>query len=177
VSRPDVLVLCSAGPAETREVAAAFAPLCRPGDVLLAGGLGAGKTAFAQGLGAALGVPGRVLSPTFTLVNQYPLGNPVGDLSDRSVRTFLHADLYRLDRLQEVVDLGLGELVEDDGVALVEWGDAAEPVLGDGSLAVRLEAVRGADDHRRITVGPPGEVWSDRWPALSTALGRWQWSG
>ena len=50
----------------------------------------------------------------------------------------LHADVYRLDRLHEIVELGLGELVEDGGVALVEWGDAAEPVLGSGALLVRL---------------------------------------
>jgi tRNA threonylcarbamoyladenosine biosynthesis protein TsaE len=175
VSRPEVLLLCSTDPAETREVAGAFAPLCRPGDVLLlAGGLGAGKTTFAQGLGAALGVRGPVTSPTFTLVRQYPLGDELGC---RAVKTFLHADLYRLDHLQEVVDLGLGELVEDGGVVLVEWGDAAEPVLGNGALTVRLEAVPGADDHRRITVGPPGEAWSDRWPALSTGLAGWGWGG
>ncbi len=126
----------TSGPAETKAVAAVLAGRCRPGDILLlAGDLGSGKTTFAQGFGAALGVAGAVTSPTFTLVRQYPCG-PAGG----SVRTLLHADLYRLDHLAEVVDLGLGELVEDAAVALVEWGDVAEPVLGAGALTVRIVA-------------------------------------
>ena len=71
-----------------------------------------------------------VTSPTFTLVRQYRWAGTV-----RSA-CLLHADMWRLDHLHEVVDLGLGELVEDGAVALVEWGDVAEPVLGAGALAV-----------------------------------------
>ena len=68
--------------------------------------------------------------------------------------TLLHADLYRLDRLSDVVDLGLAEMVEDDAVAVVEWGDVAEPVLGGDALSVRLGPGHGRrraerDDHRR----------------------------
>lgn len=114
----------------TREVAGRLAGAARPGDVvLLVGGLGAGKTTFAQGFARALGVAGPVTSPTFTLVRQYPC----------SLGQLLHADVYRLDQLAEVEDLGLGELVEDSGVALVEWGDAAAPVLGPVACTVRIE--------------------------------------
>ncbi len=171
------LSLASASAEDTRAIAAALAPLCLPGDiVLLVGDLGAGKTTFAQGFGSALGVAEAVTSPTFTLVRQYPVGPPGGAGGDRSglsVRTLLHADLYRLDHLHEIVDLGLGELVEDGAVALVEWGDMAGPVLGAGSLTVQLDP-GGSDDDRRITVGPGDSAWSDRWDALVGALAAWQ---
>lgn len=162
------------GADQTRAVGAALARHCRPGDVLLvAGGLGAGKTTFAQGFGTGLGVAEPVTSPTFALVREYRAGaGPVA--------TFFHADVFRLDHLREIADLGLGELVEEGGVALVEWGDVAEPVLGPGALAVRLELAgedRGCDEVRRITLGPPPKTWSDRWAGLADALAPWRWAG
>lgn len=158
----------------TRALAGALAALCMPGDiVLLAGDLGAGKTAFAQGFGAALGVGEPITSPTFALVRQYPC--------DRGpIRTLLHADVYRLDHLQEIVDLGLGELVEDGGVAVVEWGDRAEPVLGSGSLTVHIVAGSADpvgpepdDDRRSITLAPIGPAWDSRWERVTEALAPW----
>ncbi len=132
---------------DTRALGEALARGLHPGDVvLLAGDLGAGKTTLAQGIGAGLGVADHVTSPTFTLVRSYPCEGPA-----TPVRTFLHADLYRLEHLGEVVDLALGELVEDDAVAVVEWGDVAEPVLGGDAISVRL--VEGPhDDERCVTI-------------------------
>lgn len=126
----------------TRAVAARLAGAARPGDVvLLVGGLGTGKTTFAQGFARALGVEGPVTSPTFTLVRQYPCR--LGQL--------LHADVYRLEQLAEVEDLALSELVEAGGVALVEWGEAAAPVLGPVACTVRIDRAAG-DDGRTLTV-------------------------
>jgi tRNA threonylcarbamoyl adenosine modification protein YeaZ/tRNA threonylcarbamoyl adenosine modification protein YjeE len=126
-------------PADTQALAGAVAGVCRAGDVLLlVGGLGAGKTTFAQGFAAALGVEGPVTSPTFTLVRQYPCRGPGG------IESLLHADVYRLDRLAEVADLALDELVEQAAVALVEWGEAAAPVLGDETLPPRAGPRRPA---------------------------------
>ena len=102
---------------ETRELAAALVALARPGDVLvLAGDLGAGKTAFVQGFGRGLGVAERITSPTFTLVHVYEGRLPVH-----------HLDVYRLEQLSEVLDLGLAEMLDDGGVVLIEWGDADPP--------------------------------------------------
>ena len=138
---------------DTREVAGQIAALARLGDVvLLAGGLGSGKTTFAQGFGRALGVAEPIVSPTFTLVRSY-----VGRIR------LIHADVYRLDHLQEVVDLGLPELVED-GVTLVEWGDVAAPALPPDFLEVRLEWGDGEDD---------GPGWASRQRAVVAALDRW----
>jgi tRNA threonylcarbamoyladenosine biosynthesis protein TsaE len=165
---PDWSVTATTDTAEgTRVLAAALAPLARPGDVvLLVGGMGAGKTTFAQGFARGLGVAGPVTSPTFTLVRQYPC---VG-----AVRQLLHADVYRLDTLAEVADLGLSELVEpgllhEGAVALVEWGDAAAPALGDDTLTVALEP-SGHDDARMVTVSGRGAGWADRRAAVTAAL-------
>ncbi len=153
----------------TRSLAGALAGLCVPGDiVLLAGDLGAGKTVFAQGFGRALGVCEPITSPTFSLVRPYPCGTG-------PVRTLFHADVYRLDHVQEIVDLGLGELVEDGGVAVVEWGDVAEPVLGTGSLSVTIvPGPAGADEETRsITIRPIGTAWDGRWRQLVAAVAPW----
>jgi tRNA threonylcarbamoyladenosine biosynthesis protein TsaE len=97
------------------------------------GDLGAGKTAFAQGFAAALGVEGPVTSPTFALVRHYRCG------AASTVSTLIHADVYRTGTLAEVAELALAELVEEDAVALVEWGDLAAPALGESTLEVRLD--------------------------------------
>ena len=148
----------SESPQETRALAGRVAARCAPGDVvLLIGDLGAGKTVFAQGFAAALGVSGPVTSPTFALVRQYRCGegSPVGVL--------IHADVYRTGSLHEVVDLALAELVEEDAVALVEWGELAAPALGDSALEITLVAPDpvGAPDRRVLTLVGRGR-WSER---------------
>jgi tRNA threonylcarbamoyladenosine biosynthesis protein TsaE len=144
----------------THRVAAAIAGMSRIGDVIvLSGDMGAGKTAFAQGFGRALGVTEPITSPTFTVVHTYDTG-----------RILLHhADLYRLDRTSEIDDLALAELTEDEGVLLVEWGDVAADRLG-SHLLVSLEPIDDDDDARRVTISPVGSSWSTRWPKLEAVL-------
>lgn len=126
---------------------------------MLSGDMGAGKTAFAQGFGRALGVTEPITSPTFTVVHTYDTG-----------RILLHhADLYRLDRTSEIDDLALAELTEDEGVLLVEWGDVAADRLG-SHLLVSLEPIDDDDDARRVTIRPVGSSWSTRWPKLEAVL-------
>ncbi len=163
--------------AATHEIAAVVAGASGVGDViLLVGEMGSGKTTFAQGFGRALGVDEPITSPTFTLVHSY-------DVPSRRV-TLHHADLYRLERTAEIVDLSLLELAEDRGIVLVEWGEVAEQLLGD-HLAVVLERDEddddgssddptddfGLDEARRITVSASGPAWAGRWSALVDALG------
>lgn len=147
---------------ETKLLAAALAELTRAGDVvLLAGDLGAGKTAFAQGFGAALGVTEPITSPTYTLVSQY------------SGRLELnHLDVYRLEQVTEVLDLGLAEMLDDGGVTLIEWGDTIIPELPADFLEVRLRMGEG-DDDRVIEIQPVGPRWSARVRAITTALAPW----
>jgi tRNA threonylcarbamoyladenosine biosynthesis protein TsaE len=147
---------------DTRAIGEAIAPLVVTGDAFaLTGELGAGKTTFAQGLAHGLGFDGPVVSPTFTLVRSYPTGRlPI-----------THADVYRLDRVQDVVDLGLEDGVED-GVLLVEWGDAVEGLLPDAHLVVEL-TVPGGDEERAVAIWPAGDAWRLRWERLERALDRW----
>ncbi len=149
---------------DTRAIGAALAPLLRAGDaVALAGELGAGKTTLVQGVARALGFEGVVASPTFTLVREY-----------RTPRlTVLHADVYRLERVQEVVDLGLQELLDEDGVLLVEWGDAVEALLPDDHLVVEL-TVPGEGEDRSVSIRPVGVRWAPRWERLEQALEPWR---
>jgi tRNA threonylcarbamoyladenosine biosynthesis protein TsaE len=125
---------------QTVELGAALASVLMPGDVvLLAGDLGSGKTTFAKGLAAGLGVTETVTSPTFTLVRTYECGHPGSRRPPSPVSSLVHADLFRLEHLREVVDLAIDEPLEEGAVALVEWGDVAVPVLGRDALTVRIE--------------------------------------
>lgn len=111
-----MLDVISHSEAQTRRLGARLAELLSPGDVIaLAGGLGTGKTRFAQGVGRGLGVQETIVSPTFTLVREY---------RGPSVRLpFFHIDLYRIHDEAETLTLGLDEYLYDDGVCLIEWAD------------------------------------------------------
>ncbi len=146
---------------ETREIAAALAELARPGDlVLLAGDLGAGKTAFAQGFGTALGVTDAITSPTYTIHTRYEGRLPLD-----------HLDVYRMDQMSEVFDVGLPEMLDDGGVILVEWGDAIAPALPADYLEIRFTFGAG-DDDRELELVPVGPRWTARCRLLTTVLDR-----
>lgn len=149
--------------AETQDLARSISALCRAGDlVVLAGEMGAGKTAFAQGFAVGLGISEPVTSPTFTIVREYA-GRDL-DLH--------HLDVYRLEQVQEVTDLGVAEMLDEDAVMLVEWGDAVVGALADQHLEVRIEFGDG-DDDRRFTVTGRGGAWQARERAVGDALATW----
>jgi tRNA threonylcarbamoyladenosine biosynthesis protein TsaE len=158
-----MLQLRSDSLATTHAIAAALAGLVRAGDVIvLAGEMGAGKTAFAQGFGVAFGVTDHMTSPTYNLVHSHPAGR----------LTLHHADLYRLSTQHEVADLALAELAEADGVLLVEWGDVLGGALGEHIL-VRLDTVDDDDDARTLEVSALGPAWATRWDKLCRAMEAW----
>ena len=141
----------------TRRLGSQIARIVEPGDViLLEGDLGAGKTTFTQGMAAALGVDSVVTSPTFTLMNIYPTAGGF-DL--------VHVDVYRLERLSEVVDLALAEMLDDGAVVVVEWGERAAAALPGGHLLVSLRP--GVDENCRIAhVEAVGSAWKARLAGL-----------
>lgn len=157
------LVVHTAAPAQTKALAAALAEVAEAGDiVVLAGEMGAGKTAFTQGFAAGLGIDEPVTSPTFTIIQEYPPGR----------LALHHLDVYRLDHLREVSDLGLGEMLDEDAVMLVEWGDAVLPVLGDRYLEVRLAFGEG-DDDRRLELRGRGGTWPARRRRIAELVAPW----
>ncbi|GGI05905.1 tRNA (adenosine(37)-N6)-threonylcarbamoyltransferase complex ATPase subunit type 1 TsaE [Egicoccus halophilus] len=168
------LLLRSTSPEQTRALAAVVATELRPGDVVaLSGDLGAGKTCFVQGAARGLGVTGRVTSPTFTLVRTHLDGRvPV-----------VHADVYRLDRLQDVLDLG-DDVLAPDAVTFVEWGDAVTPLLPDDRLEVELSLAGGSDPavdavegDRLVRLTAVGARWPSRLDALADGCAPWREEG
>lgn len=145
------LVLQTRSAEETRSLSEGIAPLLVPGDVLvLAGDLGAGKTTFVQGLAKGLGIVERVTSPTFILMKEYPGGR----------FPLMHLDVYRLGRIQEVIDLGIDEYLDPSYVVAVEWGDRVEPLLPQEHLTVEL--THDGADTRTITLTARGARWESR---------------
>ena len=167
------LVLVSRTPDETQQLAATVAGALRPGDVVaLTGELGAGKTCFVQGAARALGVAERVTSPSFVLRREYEGTVPV-----------LHMDIYRLETLQEIVDIGYEEAFDDQRVTFIEWGDAMSPLLPHDHLELEFrlppataDVVVGNED-RRIVVRPRGEDWLRRLSELRGPLEQWADTG
>lgn len=135
--------------ADTMAVAGRLAAEVRPGDVIvLAGGLGAGKTRFAGGLAAGLGVEETVVSPTFILTREYRSG----------FLPFIHADIYRLGSINEFEDLDLYERAAD-GVLVIEWGDAVASALPPDVLTVDFQI---EESGARVLHFHPAGDWCDR---------------
>lgn len=154
-------------PEDTKSLAAAMAESAQPGDLLLlVGDLGAGKTTFTQGYAAALGVSEPVTSPTFTLAREY------------HGRLLLHhLDVFRLDQISEVLDLGLPELLDSDGVILIEWGDAIRQALPNDYLEVALTFIEGQPsppDERIVVLTPVGPGWQTRADDLAAVAEQWR---
>lgn len=144
---------------ETRILGAALAPLLLPGDVIsLSGDLGAGKTCLVQGLATALGAPGRITSPSFTIVHEYEARYPI-----------VHLDVYRLDSFQEVLDLGFEEFLDPRAILILEWGDAVEPLLPRSHLRIELrQGDPEQEDDRIVLFKPRGEEWNRKLRGMRT---------
>ena len=149
---------------DTRELGRAISEALRPGDVVaLAGDLGAGKTVFVQGAAAGLGVVQQVVSPTFTLVREYAGRLPV-----------VHVDVYRLDRVQDVLDVGFDDYLDGRAVVFIEWGDVIQGLLPESWLGVRL-ALDDQDEARRsVAITGTGSAWTGRWELLERILASWE---
>lgn len=147
----------------TRALAGRLAPLLRAGDLLvLTGDLGAGKTTFTQGLGAALGVEGPVTSPTFIVARSHASAGDGPGL--------LHVDAYRLADAAELDDLDL-DAYTATAVTVVEWGAGRAEQLADSRIDIALTAPDPATDRRLVTVVPRGPRWIGV-PLRSALVGR-----
>ena len=102
------------------------------------GDLGAGKTAFVRGMARGLGIPERVTSPTFTIVNEYEGGR----------LPLFHFDMYRLDSSDELFDIGWEDYLVRGGVCAVEWSENVSDALD--ADCIRVDIRRGAHDNQRL---------------------------
>jgi len=135
---------------DTRLFGARLAAVLRPGDlVILTGRLGAGKTALVQGIGAGLGVEGRIASPTFVIARVHPGPLPL-----------VHVDAYRLSSLGEVDDLDL-DFDAGDVVTVVEWGHGLVEQINDERLEIVLDRFDDSEERVAQLIAHGGD-WADR---------------
>jgi tRNA threonylcarbamoyladenosine biosynthesis protein TsaE len=159
-----LLTLVTHSPAETQALAAHLAQQLQAGDVLwLSGDLGAGKTTFAQGLGRGLQVSAALISPTFVLVREYEGRLPL-----------YHIDLYRLDAVRDVLNLGLRDYLDGDGVCVIEWAERFDPNEAEPGLHIRIEPQ--GDNTRAFTFAACGDRAAELLVALRNQGGR-PWDG
>ena len=137
------------GPDDTEALGGRLASSLRPGDVVvLAGGLGSGKTLFTKGVATGLGVEEAVVSPSFVLVREYRTGfMPV-----------IHVDVYRLGSINEFDDLDVLEMSQE-GVLVIEWGEAVESALPEDHLRIEFDVEE--DGSRTLRFLDEGS-WAER---------------
>lgn len=139
----------------TREIGKQLGMCLRGGDVIaLVGDLGAGKTAFAQGVGDALGVDGPMTSPTFTLIHEYK-----GQIKGSVIR-LVHMDLYRLRHPEEAEVIGIADAFVEDAVCIIEWPEIAEDYLPDDRLNISI--LGSGEMPREIKFQAEDSSWEER---------------
>jgi tRNA threonylcarbamoyladenosine biosynthesis protein TsaE len=144
-----VVELVSASAEETQGIGRALGERAQPGDLfLLVGGLGAGKTTLTQGIAWGLGVREHARSPTFVLMAQYQGRLPI-----------YHIDLYRVDSVEEALDLGLDDYLWGDGVSVVEWADRAAEAFPGDHMTVHLELI--GEESRRLRLEARGTRYEE----------------
>lgn len=127
---------------ETETLGSALAAKLEPRSIVaLYGDLGAGKTAFVRGLARGLGINKRVLSPTFTIVNEL----------SQNCRTLIHFDMYRLSGSDELFDIGWDDYLQRDCILAVEWSEIVDDIFTGNEISVRIEKL--GENERKITIG------------------------
>ncbi len=148
----------SRGAAETQALGRRIGGLCQPGDlILLEGTLGTGKTCLTQGIAWGLGSVDYAASPSFMLVRELKGRLPL-----------YHADLYRLDDIAEVVDLGFDDYFNGGGVTVIEWAGKGREVLPAENLTVNLSFA--GDDARGLEFRANGTRYRELLAALKSEL-------
>ncbi len=147
---------------QTRAVAARIAADLKPNRIVgLTGLLGSGKTEFVKGVCAALGFAGRVTSPTFTLLHQYPLQPPV-----------YHFDCYRIRDPREMADTAFDEIIrEESGIVLVEWADKIEEYFDQWDLVIQFEHVQEEEEQRDLIISTERSDFMKLLTELTTTYG------
>ncbi|MEE4357804.1 MAG: tRNA (adenosine(37)-N6)-threonylcarbamoyltransferase complex ATPase subunit type 1 TsaE [Desulfococcaceae bacterium] len=173
-----MIEIISRSPAQTEELGKITGNSAEKGIVLaMTGDLGSGKTVFVRGLARGLGVPAAytVNSPTYTLINEYPGKYPL-----------FHIDLYRLESGADFEDIGLYDILEEEGIAAVEWADRLYKNCLTDYLAVHFEISPPGifpdilpevqeDSRRKITMIPYGLAAENLIHRIKKNLKEQQW--
>lgn len=153
--------LISREPEQTQRLGIRLGELAQAGDVfLLTGNLGSGKTCMTQGIAWGLGVKEYAFSPSFVLIREYSGRLPL-----------YHIDFYRLDRIEEIADLGLDDYLNGGGVCVVEWADKGLALMPEERLLVSLSYL--SDTERSISLEPKGHRYTELLASLGTELKTW----
>ena len=147
------MILESFSPEDTFGIGRSIGERVKPGQICtLTGDLGAGKTVFTQGVAAGLGIREPVNSPTFTIVQEYRDGR----------LPFFHFDVYRIDDIEEMEEIGYDDYFFGDGVCMIEWPEKIEELLPENLIRVRIDKdLSKGFDYRRITICDEGEQDED----------------
>jgi tRNA threonylcarbamoyladenosine biosynthesis protein TsaE len=155
------LKLVSRSPEQTQHLGMRLGELAQSGDVfLLTGNLGSGKTCLTQGIAWGLGVKEYAFSPSFVIIREYHGRLPL-----------YHIDFYRLDRIEEIADLGLDEYLYGKGICVVEWAEKGIAVLPDEHLLINLSYIR--DTERAVSLEPKGKRYIELLKLLDAELKTW----
>ncbi|MBP7059026.1 MAG: tRNA (adenosine(37)-N6)-threonylcarbamoyltransferase complex ATPase subunit type 1 TsaE [Lachnospiraceae bacterium] len=138
------MIIESYSPKETENLAASLVDGATPGAVFaLSGDLGVGKTIFAKGMAEGLGIEEPVVSPTFTILQEYKSGR----------LPFYHFDVYRIEEPEEMEETGFDDAIFGDGVSLIEWAEMIEDIMPEHYTKILIEkAPEKGFDYRKITI-------------------------
>jgi tRNA threonylcarbamoyladenosine biosynthesis protein TsaE len=151
----------SHSPEQTLRLGTRLGELSRAGDVfLLTGNLGSGKTCLTQGIARGLGIKEYAFSPSFVIVREYHGRLPL-----------YHIDFYRLNRIEEIADLGLDEYLYGQGVGVVEWADKGMILMPQEHLLINLSYI--SDTERSIDFEPAGNRYTDLLASIGMELKTW----
>ena len=153
----EFLDLVTSSASETQELGMRIGELSREGDViLLVGNLGAGKTCLTQGIAWGLGIKEYAMSPSFVLIREYQGRLPL-----------YHIDFYRIDRIEEVQDLGLEDYLCGEGVSVVEWAEKGMDIMPGEHLLINMRYI--SPRRRGLRIQPRGQRYIEMLKELHRA--------
>ncbi|MEO1644797.1 MAG: tRNA (adenosine(37)-N6)-threonylcarbamoyltransferase complex ATPase subunit type 1 TsaE [Chloroflexota bacterium] len=134
ILREGELDIISHSPEQTKRLGYRLGKLLQPGDVIcLSGDMGAGKTMFSAGIGLGWGTKNRVTSPTYNLVHQHT--------READDTILYHLDCYRMQSIDEVDTIGFDDMIENDGVLVIEWAERITDALPEKHLWIELRVI------------------------------------
>jgi len=149
VTDHSVFQINSLNPYQTQQIGTSIGELAQAGDlILLVGDLGAGKTCLTQGIGWGTGFEGYTTSPSFVLVREYQGKIPL-----------YHIDLYRLDNIEEIAELGIDDYLCGEGICVIEWADKALDYFPADHLFIRLDYM--GNNERQLSFKASGNRYAE----------------